>query len=327
MKRREFLGVLGGAVATVPLAAHAQQPTMPVIGFLYAGSEATAPLLAAFQKGLDETGHVEGQNVAVEYRWANNVLDRLPELAVDLVRRRVAVIATPGSYQAALAAKAATATIPIVFSTGVDPVKAGLVASLNRPGGNVTGVNYMQAELAAKQLGLLHELLPRATRFAVLVNPDNPVVTGSAIAELQTAASFIGAQIKIVRTSSNDEIDAAFANVSQERIEGLLVSPGPLFGNRRIQITTLAARHAMPTMFYDREFAEVGGLVSYGSSLADQYRQTGIYTGRVLKGERPIDMPVMQATKFELVINLATAKTLGLDVPAMLLSRADAVIE
>jgi putative ABC transport system substrate-binding protein len=314
MKRREFLGALCGAAAAWPPAARAQQPAMPVVGFLYAGSEATASLLAAFRKGLGETGHVEGQNVAVEYRWANNALDRLPELATDLVRRHVA-------------AKAATATIPIVFSTGVDPVEAGLVGSLNRPGGNVTGVNYMQAELAAKQLGLLHELLPRATRFAALVNPDNPVVTRSAIAELQTAASFIGAQIKIVGASSNVEIDTAFASVAQERIEGLLVSPGPLFGNRRVQITTLAARHAIPTMFYDREFAEVGGLISYGSSLADQYRQTGIYTGRVLRGERPQDMPVMQATKFELVINLATAKALNLDVPAMLLGRADEVIE
>jgi putative ABC transport system substrate-binding protein len=299
---------------------------MPDIG--RCGSKVVSgPIKAAFRAGLDETGHVEGQNVAIAYRWANNALDRLPELADDLVRRRVTVIATPGSYQAALAAKAATETIPIVFSTGVDPVKAGLVGSLNRPGGNVTGVNYMQAELAAKQLGLLHELLPRATRFAVLVNPDNPVVTESAIAELEAAASFIGAQINIIRASSSGEIEAAFANVSSNGIEGLLVSPGPLFGNRRVQITTLAARHAMPTMFYDREFAEVGGLISYGTSLADQYRQTGIYTGRILKGERPVDMPVMQATKFELVINLATAKILGLAVPAMLLSRADEVIE
>jgi putative tryptophan/tyrosine transport system substrate-binding protein len=254
-------------------------------------------------------------------------LDRLSELAADLVLRRVAVIATPGSYQAALAAKAASTTIPIVFSTGVDPVQAGLVGSLNRPGGNVTGVNYLQAELAAKQLGLLHELLPRATRFAVLVNPNNPVVTTSAIAELQAAASSIGARIEVLRAESNGEIDAAFVNVSQERIEALLVSPGPLFGNRRVQLATLAARHAVPTMYYDRVFAEVGGLISYGTSLSDQYRQTGIYTGRVLNGERPVDMPVMQATKFELVINLATAKALSLDVPAMLLARADDVVE
>ena len=327
MRRREFITIVGSAAASWPLAARAQQPAMPIIGYLYAGSEATPSLLAAFRKGLGETGHLEGHNVAVEYRWANNSLDRLSELAADLVLRRVAVIATPGSYQAALAAKAASTTIPIVFSTGVDPVQAGLVGSLNRPGGNVTGVNYLQAELAAKQLGLLHELLPRATRFAVLVNPNNPVVTTSAIAELQAAASSIGARIEVLRAESNGEIDAAFVNVSQERIEALLVSPGPLFGNRRVQLATLAARHAVPTMYYDRVFAEVGGLISYGTSLSDQYRQTGIYTGRILNGERPVDMPVMQATKFELVINLATAKALGLDVPAMLLARADEVIE
>jgi putative tryptophan/tyrosine transport system substrate-binding protein len=325
MKRRAFIKLLGGAAW--PLAARAQQPAVPIIGYLYLGSETTPSLLAAFHKGLGETGHLEGHNVAVEYRWANNSLDRLSELAADLVLRRVAVIATPGSYQAALAAKAASTTIPIVFSTGVDPVQAGLVESLNRPGGNVTGVNYLQAELAAKQLGLLHELLPRATRFAVLVNPNNPVVARSAIAELQAAASSIGARIEVLRAESNGEIDAAFVNVSQERIEALLVSPGPLFGNRRVQLATLAARHAIPTMYYDRVFPEIGGLISYGTSLTDQYRQTGIYSGRVLKGERPVDMPVMQATKFELVINLATAKALSLDVPAMLLAHADDVIE
>ena len=326
MRRREFIGLVGGAAAW-PVVAPAQQVAMPVVGYLYVGSEPAAPLLSEFRKGLGETGHVEGQNFGVEYRWANNELNRLPELAADLVRRRVAVIATPGSYQAALAAKAATATIPIVFGTGVDPVQAGLVGSLNRPGGNVTGVNYMQAQLAAKQLGLLHELLPGAKRFAVLVNPDNPVVTGSAITELQTAALLIQAKIEILRAGSTGDIDAAFAKVSQQRIEGLLVSPGPLFGNRRIQLTTLAARHAIPTMFYDREFAEVGGLISYGTSLVDQYRQTGVYTGRVLKGEKPEEMPVMRATKFELVINLATAKTLNLDIPPTLLARADEVIE
>jgi putative ABC transport system substrate-binding protein len=326
MRRRAFIAGIGG-VAVWPLAARAQQPPMPVIGFLFAGSEAAPPLLAAFRNGLAETGYVEGRNVAVEYRWANNELDRLPELAADLVRRRVAVITTPGSYQAALAAKAASATIPIVFSTGVDPVRAGLVSTFNRPGGNVTGLNYMQAELATKQLALLHELLPRATRFAVLVNPDNPVVTGSAIGELKEAASNIGVQIRFIRASNSGEIDAAFADISGERIEGLLVTPGPLFGNRRLQLTGLAAQNAIPTMFYDREFAEAGGLASYGSSLADQYRQTGIFTGRVLSGEKPADMPVQQPTKFELVINLKTAKELGLDVPHTLLARADEVIE
>jgi putative ABC transport system substrate-binding protein len=324
MRRRDFIGLVVGAMTAWP--ARAEQAT-PVVGFLYAGSEPAAPLLAAFHKGLAEIGYVEGQNVGVEYRWANNELKLLPELAAGLVRRGVAVIATPGSYQAALAAKAITTKIPIVFGTGVDPVEAGLVGSINRPGGNVTGVNYMQAQLAAKQLGLLQELLPKARRFAVLVNPDNPVVTGSAIAELQTAASSIGAQIEILRAGGNDEIDTAFAHVSQRHIEGVLVSPGPLFGNRRVQLTTLAARHAVPTMYYDREFAEVGGLISYGSSLADQYRQTGVYTGRVLKGEKPREMPVMRATKFELVVNLATAKTLSLEVPPTLLARADGVIE
>ena len=326
MRRREFIAGLGSAAAW-PVVARAQQSAIPVIGFLFAGSEAAPPLLAAFRNGLAETGHVEGRNVAVEYRWANNELDRLPELAADLVRRRVAVIATPGSYQAALAAKAASATIPIVFSTGVDPVGAGLVSALNRPGGNVTGLNYMQAELATKQLALLHELLPRATRFAVLVNPDNPVVTGSAIGELKEAASNIGVQIRFIRASNSGEIDGAFADISGERIEGLLVTPGPLFGNRRLQLTGLATQNAIPTMFYDREFAEAGGLASYGSSLADQYRQTGIYTGRVLSGEKPADLPVQQPTKFELVINLKTAKELGLDVPHTLLARADEVIE
>jgi putative ABC transport system substrate-binding protein len=326
VKRRAFIAAIGGAAAW-PLVARAQQSAMPVIGFLYAGSEATPPLLAAFRNGLAETGHVEGRNVAVEYRWANNELDRLPELAADLVRRRVAVIATPGSYRAALAAKAASATIPIVFSTGVDPVGAGLVSTLNRPGGNVTGINYMQAELAAKQLELLHELLPRATRFAVLINPDSPVVSGSAIAELPGAASNIGVQIRFLRASNSGEIDAAFADIARERMEGLLVTPGPLFGNRRLQLTGLAAQNAIPAMFYDREFAQAGGLASYGSSLADQYRQTGIYTGRVLRGERPADIPVLRATKFELVINLKTARALGLEIRPQVLASADEVIE
>jgi putative ABC transport system substrate-binding protein len=237
MKRRTFIAGLAGTAAW-PVVARGQQSAIPVIGFLFAGSEAAPPLLAAFRNGLAETGHVEGRNVAVEYRWANNELDRLPELAADLVRRRVAVIATPGSYQAALAAKAASATIPIVFSTGVDPVGAGLVSAFTRPGGNVTGLNYMQAELATKQLALLHELLPRATRFAVLVNPDNPVVTGSAIGELKEAASNIGVQIRFIRASNSGEIDAALADISGERIEGLLVTPGPLFGNRGVGVMT-----------------------------------------------------------------------------------------
>jgi putative tryptophan/tyrosine transport system substrate-binding protein len=326
MRRREFLTLLGGATAGWPLAALAQHVAVPVIGYLYAGSEVSQPLLAAFQKGLGESGYFENQNVAIEYRWANNVLDDLPKLAAELVRRRVAVIATPGSSQAALAAKAATTTIPIVFSTGVDPVQVGLVASLNRPGGNVTGVNYMQVELAAKQLGLLHELLPTAKRFTVVVNPNNPFVVRSAVVELEEAASSIGAQIEVLRVSSYAELDDALANISQDRIQALLVAPGQFFGNR-VDLAALAARRAIPAMYYDREFAEAGGLISYGSDLANQYYETGTYTGRVLKGENPADMPITQATKFELVINLKTAKSLGLEIPPTLLARADRVIE
>jgi len=323
VKRRTFIAALGSAAAW-PYVIAAQQ--VPVVGYLYSGSPASPLLLAAFHKGLGETGHIEGQNVTVEYRWANNAFDQLPGLAADLVRRRVNVIATPGSSQAALAAKAATATIPIVFSTGVDPVQAGLVASLNRPGGNVTGVNYMQTQLASKQLGLLHELLPRAKRFAVLVNPNNPIVFATTIPELRAAASSIEVQVEVLRASNHDEIDDAFARILQMRIEALLVSPGQLFSDR-VEFTALAARRAVPTLYHDREFAEVGGLISYGSSLADQYRETGTYTGRVLNGEKPINMPVVQATKFELVINLKTAKGLGLEIPPQLLARADEVIE
>ena len=324
MRRRDFITPISSA-ATWPLATRAQQLNVPGIGYLYSGSQVSRPLLDAFREGLGESGYFENQNVAIEYRWANNVLDELPKLA-DLVRRRVAVIATPGSYQAALAAKAASTTIPIVFSTGVDPVQVGLVASLNRPGGNVTGVNYMQVELAAKQLGLLHELLPRAKRFTVVVNPNNPPIIRSAVVELEEAASLIGAQIQVLRVSSYAEFEEALANMSQGRTEALLVSPGQFFGNR-VELAALAARHGIPAMYYDREFAEAGGLISYGSDLADQYHETGIYTGRVLKGEKPADMPVTQATKFELVINLKTAKSLGLEIPPTLLARADRVIE
>ncbi len=328
MRRREFITGLVGAASAWPLAARAQQPTMPVIGYLSAGSpEPSANLVEAFRKGLSETGYLEGQNVAIEYRWAHNVFDRLAELASDLVRRRVAVIATPGSAAAALAAKGATTTIPIVFGTGIDPVQAGLLPSLNRPGGNITGINYMQAELAAKQVGLVHELLPEATRFAALVDPNNPLVTQPIITDLEMATSVIGGHIEVLPASTNRDIDTAFANLVQKRADALLVSPGPLFGNRRVQLATLAARHVLPTMYYDRQFAEVGGLMSYGTSLADQYRQTGIYTGRALKGESPADLPVLRATNFEFVINLQTAKTLGLEVPPTLLARADEVIE
>jgi putative tryptophan/tyrosine transport system substrate-binding protein len=325
--RREFTTLLGGAIAAWPLAARAQQPAIPVVGYLYSGSpEPTAHYIAAFRKGLSETGYVEGRNVAIEYRFAHNEIDRLPELASDLVRRRVAVIATPGGPYAVLAAKAATTTIPIVFSTGGDPVQSGLVASFNRPGGNVTGVASMNVELGAKRLGLLHELLPGAARFAVLVDPTSPAAE-SITTDAQAAASAVGRQIEVLTAGTNREIDTAFASLVQKRADAVLVGPHPLFNNRRVQIVTLAARHAVPTIYTNREFAEVGGLMSYGASQTDQFRQVGIYTGRILKGEKPADLPVMQPTRFEFVINLQTARTLGITVAATLLALADEVIE
>jgi ABC-type uncharacterized transport system substrate-binding protein len=326
MKRRDFITLLGAAAAW-PLAARAQQPTIPIVGYVHPDSpQPIAGLLAAFREGLSETGYVEGQNVVIEYRWAHNDLSRIPELVADLVRRRVAVIATPGSSAVALAAKAATTTIPIVFSLGLDPVQLGLVASLSRPGGNITGVNSMSNELVAKRLGLLHELLPTATRFAVLVNPKNPT-TESLKKDVEAAAAAIGPQIEFFTASTGSEIDTAFANLVERRPDALVVHPDNLFINRRVQLTTLAARHAVPAIYPLRPDAEAGGLMSYGTKLADAHRQAGVYTGRILKGAKPADLPVVQPTKFEFVINLQTAKTIGLTVPATLLARADEVIE
>jgi putative tryptophan/tyrosine transport system substrate-binding protein len=325
VRRREFITLLGRVAATWPLAARAQQPAMLVIGYLSHGSpQQTAALVAAFRKGLSEAGFIEGRNVAIEYRYAYNEPDRLPDLAADLVRRQVAVIATPGTSP--IAAKAATTTIPIVFSTGADPVEAGLVASLNRPGGNVTGISYMNVELSAKRLGLLHELLPGAASFGVLIDPTNSSAQ-FILTDLRSAASVIGRHIEALTAGTNRDIDTAFASLAQMRLDGLLISPMPLFYDRRVQILTLAARHGVPVVYPAREWAEAGGLMSYGSSYADQHRQAGVYTGRILRGEKAADLPILRATRFEFVINLQTAKTFGIEVPPTLLARADEVIE
>ena len=327
-RRRQFITLLGGAAAAWLLAARAQQAAMPVIGILEAGGAELNPGNAtAFRKGLSETGYTEGQTVAIEYRWAEGQYERLPELAAELVRRRAAVIVTPFSVAATLAARAATTTVPIVFSTGADPVETGLVASLNRPGGNVTGAVTMNAELAAKRFGLLQELLPTATRFAVLVNPTTARVAKAVTADVQAAASVTGRQVEVLTASTSREIDTAFATVVQKRIDTLLHSPDLFFTTRRAQIIVLAARHAVPVIYANREDAVAGGLMSFGSSMADVSRQLGIYAGRTLKGEKPADMPVLRATKFEFVINLQTAKTIGITVPPTLLARADEVIE
>jgi putative ABC transport system substrate-binding protein len=329
-RRREFVTLLGSAATALfarPLAARAQQPSMPVIGFLDNRSpEGLASRLRAFRQGLKETGYVEGENVAVEYRWAENQPARLAELAAELVRRRVAVIATL-STPAVLAAKAATATIPIVFSIGYDPVALGLVASLARPGGNLTGINFLNNELAAKQLELLRELVPAATRVAAIVNPANVRNASVALADLESAARAKGLQMQVLNASTSREIDAAFATFLHERPDALFVSGDGLFTDRRVQMVQLATFHRMPTMFANREFIETGGLISYGANVSDAWRQVGAYTSRILRGAKPAELPVLQPTKFELVINAQTARMLSLSVPQALLATADEVIE
>jgi ABC-type uncharacterized transport system substrate-binding protein len=326
LRRRDFITLLGGAAAAWPLAARAQQTAMPVIGFLGSSSAADrARLVTAFRQGVRETGYVEGQNVAIEYRWAQDQYDRLPDLAADLVRRQVAVIAAHDS-PSAIVAKAATTTIPIVFASGGDPVKLGLVASLNRPGGNVTGITFIVAELGAKQLGLLHELQPGAVRVAVLVDPNYPL-TESFVSDIRAAASSIRKQIEVLEAPTGRDIDAVFASLAQKPVDALLVGPGSLLYNRRVQIVTLATYHRVPAIYSQREWAEAGGLMSYGTSLGDAYRQAGVYTGRVVKGEKPADLPVIQSVKFEFAINLNTAKAFGLSFPPGLLAIADEVIE
>ena len=328
IRRREFIALLGGAAAAWPLAARAQQTSMPVIGFLDPrSSHVIADLLRAFREGLKETGHVEGENVAVEYRWAENQNDRLPVLAADLVRRQVTVITAPGSTPAALAAQAATTTIPIVFGTSADPVQHGLVTSQNRPGGNITGVATLSVEVAAKRLELLHEVVPTATTVALLINPASPALSEPTTRDLQAAARVLGLNIHILHASTELDFERVFASLTQLQTGGLVIGNDPLFTGRAKELGAFSLRHRVPAIFQLPEFTAAGGLMSYGGSISDAYHRVGVYVGRILKGEKPADLPVERSTKVELVINLKTAQALGLTVPLPLLGRADEVIE
>jgi putative ABC transport system substrate-binding protein len=327
MRRRDFITLLGGTVAAGPFAAHGQQPAMPVIGYLHSGSPAPfAHLVAEFRQALRESGYIEGQNVAIEYRWANGQYDRLPELASDLIKRQVAIIVTSGGSVSALAAKKLTSTIPIVFSAGDDPVKIGLVASLSRPEGNVTGVNVVIGALDAKKLGLLQEIVPKATVVAVLENPNAPTAMDR-LTNVQAAATSIGRQIQAFYVSDERDLDTAFSRVAQSSAGALVVGADAFFNSQRDKLVALAAHHAIPAIYETRDYVAAGGLMSYGTRLADGYRQLAIYTARILRGDKPADLPVVQLSKFELVINMKTAKTLGLTVPNAVQLLADEVIE
>jgi putative ABC transport system substrate-binding protein len=327
MKRREFIAGLGGAVAW-PVVARAQQAALPVVGYInVAALESSARYVTAFRAGLAEIGYVEGRNVTVEYHWLENRFDRVPAVVAELVRRPVTVIAAPGQTAVALAAKAATTTIPIVFSIGDDPVKFGLVASLAQPGGNATGMNFFSIEAVPKRMGLMHELVPKAVPIAVLINPSNVAVADASLREVQDAASKIGLPIMVLKATNNREIEEVFAIMVRERAEALFITSDAYFGSRRVQLATLAIRHGIATSYADRAFVEAGGLMSYGADITETYRQAGVYTGQILKGTKPADLPVVQSTKFELVINLRTAKALGLTIPETLLATADEVIQ
>jgi len=327
LRRRQFIALLGGAAAAWPVAARGQQPAMPVIGLLSARSPAVdATLISVIRQGLNDSGFVEGQNVALDYRWADGQYDRLTALAADLVHRQVAVIVSFGGDATALAAKTATATIPIVFLVGSDPIRSGLVPSLNHPGGNMTGASSFIFDLEPKRLGLVHELRPNATTIAVVVNPNSPNAELQ-VNDIQIAARNVGQRVDILNASTIREIDAVFAKLTQMRVDALLIAADPIFFNRASQLVVLASRHAIPTLYSRREFVALGGLMSYGSNADETYRIAGVYAGRILKGEKPGDLPIQLPTKFELVINLSTARALDIDVPATLLARADEVIE